>query len=57
MRPNAQPVMNNMTMATTLETLMAGTAFCMKMKGIATGNVVRKTSRKTPAAPIQSSLI
>ena len=44
-------------MAMALETRRAGPTFCMKMNGITTGNVERKTSRNTPSAPSQSSLL
>jgi len=45
-----------MATAIAFEIRMAGARFRMKMKGIVTGNVERKTRRNTPAAPIQSFL-
>ena len=55
MRPNAQPVRNNIAMAMALETRKASQAFFMNRNGITTGKVDRNTSRKTPSAPSHSS--
>src|SRR5262249_21303853 len=56
-RPKAWPVTNSSTMAIAFERRRACSASSMKMNGSATGNVIRKTQRKTPSAPCQSFLV
>ena len=56
MLPKAKPRTNNITMAIALDARRAGPTSCMKMNGIATGNVERNTRTNTPSAPSHSSL-
>ena len=49
--------MNNSAIAMALETRKAGPTLLKKRNGITTGNVDRKTIRKTPTAPSQSFLL